>query len=456
MRKILSLLAAGTLTLLAVGQWSARAAETSKTYPLQSGRKSGDIDRIVQLLEVGGEVKGMADGKVQREKMSVECKLGYDEKTLEVPTGAAGRWRSVRYYDKAAAVVKVGKVAAKPALRSQRRLIGVEIDSQTATLFSPQGTLARDELDLIDSLGNSLLVDRFLPEKPVALGGKWKHSNELMAALLGLDEVAEGDVASVLSSVDDATARIEMAGSVTGAVNGVSTEIELMAKYRFDLKRKRIDWFALLVKERRDIGHVADGVDAVARVQLKISPRADSARLAEAALKNLPTRSTPELRRLTYKSSAGDWQLSHDRCWHVTGDRPELAIFGMIDRGEYVAQCKVSPLPDLASGKQATLDEFRSDVRKALGKHLGQFVSAGQQAHDAGYRVYRVVARGEASGLPIQWDYHLVAEERGRRLVFAFTVEKKLAERFQAAGRKLVNSLRFLDRKSASAKPAGG
>lgn len=149
----------------------------------------------------------------------------------------------MRDYHKVAVVVKVGDGQFEPALRPEHRLIGVEAGKQAATLFSLAGNLTRDELDAIDIPANSLLVDRLLPEKPVAPGESWQLPEPLLAALLNLDEVAKSSVectfkeVATIGSKEAAhkVARFEFAGKVEGAVGGVSTKIELKGKYRFDL-----------------------------------------------------------------------------------------------------------------------------------------------------------------------------------------------------------------------------
>jgi hypothetical protein len=444
MRRIATLITAGTLAVLAATILPAQRAQAKRTHVLCSGREVGAMDRIEARLVVGGDLTEAVDNKIQRMKMRVECDFSYDEKTLEVPTGSVDRARSARYYDKLDTVIKVDDAAIKPVLRPQRRLIGVEIELPKMTLFSPHGALTRDELDLIDVLANSLLLDRLLPEKPVAIGEAWKHPEELMVALLGLDAARQSDVQSVLKEVTGTVARMELSGRVEGATGGVSTEIELKAKYRFDLKNKRIDWLGLLVKEQRSIGHVKRGVDAVARFEVRISPKAGSPRLSDAALENLSLKPTAELSRLSHSSVEGGWQITHDYDWHVIGDHRELTILRRVDRGELIAQCNVSALPELGPGKQVTLTEFQEDVRKALGESFGEFVEAGQWGSEADYRVYRVVVRGEVSQLPIQWCYYLVANKEGRQVAFTFTVEQKLVESFDKADERLIRSFRFL------------
>ena len=46
---------------------------------------------------------------------------------------------------------------------------------------------------------------------------------------------------------------------MTGAVGGVASDLEVKGRYKFDLESRRIVWLALLVQERRSIGHVAGG-----------------------------------------------------------------------------------------------------------------------------------------------------------------------------------------------------
>lgn len=450
MRNTRTLLTTGTLVVLAIWVSSAEAARAKQTYLLRSQRKPGDKDRIVALLEVGGEVKEVVDGKVQGMKMSVDCNFSYDERTLEAPTASVDRLRSARYYDKLDAVITVEDEAIKPVLRPQRRLIGVEIAPPKTTLFSPHGMLTRDELDLIDVLANSLLLDRLLPEKEVAVGESWKHPDELVVALLGLDAARECEVQSVLKEVTETVARMELSGNVKGALGGVSTEIELKAKYRFDLKTKRIDWLGLLVKELRSIGHVKRGLDTVARFQIEISPGAAAPQLTDAALAALSLKPTVGLSQLTHESAERDWQFTHDRSWYVIGNHRDLTVLRRVDRGELIAQCNVSVLPKSAPGKQLSLNQFQADVQKALGKSFGEFVQAGQWASEANYRVYRVAVRGEVSQLPIHWYYYLVADEHGHQVAFAFTVEYKLAERFDKADEELVRCFRFADPKLAS------
>ena len=107
-------------------------------------------------------------------------------------------------------------------------------ESNRNSCCSRPGPLTRNELDLVDVPGNSLLLDRLLPAKPVVVGDRWKHDDALLAMLLGLDAISASEVSSEIKDLDNDNARIELAGSVQGAIGGVSTEFELKGRYKFD------------------------------------------------------------------------------------------------------------------------------------------------------------------------------------------------------------------------------
>jgi hypothetical protein len=422
------------------------AAEPA-TYTFPNGRRAGQIDRVECQLEVGGEFKHLDDPakKEHVNKMVVDCKLDYDEKLLELASDLKGATRSVRYYEKAEGVVKNGDEGLKPALRAERKLIGAEVGGEAPVLFSPKGTLNEDDLEVILILGNSLLLDRLLPEKPVAIGDSWKHSEQFMAQFLNLDEVGQSDVQSTLKEVTDTLARFELSGRVAGMVDSVSTEIEIKARYRYDRRRNCVDWIGLLVKEKRNPSPVTDGFDIVARLQVKMQPKSSSSALSEASLKDVSFKPTPELLQLEHRSKRGGWELAYDRAWKNTFDAQDRAELHLFDKGEHIARCTISPLLPGDAKKLVTLEAFQDELRTALDKSFGELVEAGESASPAKYRLLRVVIRGTVSDLPMRWIYYHVADPQGRQTVIVFLVEEKLFDRLAGADKKLVDSFRFVE-----------
>lgn len=259
--------------------WSSILA-AAETYDLRPQLPADSLSAVDVMLQLGGDVKLAAAGKQTSLPMSVVANIQYDERLLTEAGPQVELRRSLRHYDKANVAIKIDKGGQRPQLRASRRLISSQAAEQAVTLFSPSGPLERDELDVIEIPANSLIVNDLLPAEPVAVGQSWSHDDKTAAMLLGLDAVKDVKMSSRLDRVEGETAKILLEGSLQGAVLGIGTELEVKAKYDYDLKTKRINWFALLVKERRAIGHVGPGLDVVAKLIMKVTPLAESVHLS--------------------------------------------------------------------------------------------------------------------------------------------------------------------------------
>jgi hypothetical protein len=443
------------LLVLGVSVWGQRVlGDQPEKYALQPQSRIGQVDQVQVSVQVGGDLKLVTEGKSKTLPMSVVATLKYDEQLLAVDD-AQRPARSVRFYDESTAVIKVDKGGQKPTLDKGRRLVVAEQPSKSAAaaLYCPASALTREELDLIDVPGNTLLVNSLLPVDPVAVGEAWKLADQTLAELLGLEAVSFTDVKSVLEGVDSGIAQIAAGGAISGAVGGVSTEIQFKAKYKFDLGVQRVTYLAMLIKEKRAVGHVGPGLDTVAKVIVRVTPTERSASLTDEVVKSLPPAMTPKLSRLSYSSIGGQFRFLYDRRWVLTSDDPKLAVFRLVDRGELVAQCNVSAVP-ATQARPVALTEFQRDIQNSLGTNFGQFVSASQSTSEAGYTILRVVAHGVVSQLPIEWIYYLIADDKGGRVSLAFTLEESLQERFDKADRSFASVLRIAPAAKTAVKPA--
>jgi hypothetical protein len=204
------------------------AAERINLSPQLTAR---DLARVSINLQAGGHslVRTAADGNGQgadqKLPMSVSARLEYDELRLSPTIDANNRTLlALRYYDKADAVLKVDDSGRAPQLAEDRRLIAMESDEDQTMLYSPDGSLLREQLDLIDVVGNSLFVEQLLPADPVANGESWEHDSAVMGPFLALDSVAVCEVKSVLDEYNANFAKMRLAGVVHGmtAVCGAS------------------------------------------------------------------------------------------------------------------------------------------------------------------------------------------------------------------------------------------
>ena len=126
-------------------------------------------------------------------------------------------------------------------------------------------------------------------------------------------------------------------------------------------------------------------------------------------------------------------------------DRHDVAILRMIDRGELIAQCNASSLPDLPAGKRVSLEAFQADIQRALSTEFGEVVEASQGTSNDGLRILRVVIAGLASELPIQWRYYHISNGAGRQVSFVFTMDAKLVERFAESDQVVIGSFEFAE-----------
>lgn len=420
---------------LLIGTYVFAADSSPYTFPIT--RQPGQIDKVTCQLEIRGELSHLDGGKDHSEKVDLTHRLTYAEKMLA--TGSQGSPRSARYYEEVEAALRIGEEGSKLPLRKERKLIGAAVTDEAAVLFSPSGPLTQEELIAIDVLGNSLLLDHFLPEKPVAIGDSWKHSEKLVSQFLWLDNVGQCDVQSTLTEVTPDVARFKMSGKVLGIYKGSPSEIEIEAKYRYDRHRNRIDWLGMRIKEQRKGSQKTDGANVVARAQTLIVPSESIAELSDASLKNLSFDASPEQLTVTLQGK-DEWEMTSDRCWELLSNKREL---NLLDKGDIIAQCNVSTLPKATPESLVSLEDYQQELKTALGNNFGGFVKASESANAAQYRVLRVEISGNVSEVPIHWIYYHVADPQGRQAVFAFVVEDKYFDRLAEKDKKLVDSFRF-------------
>lgn len=440
-----ALIAALFATLLSYSSFASAAA----TVDLTSERVEGEADHVDLVLDAAGELKFKEQDAIKTVPTSVVARQSYDERR----PGDDAVGKTVRIYRSADAKFQVDKQITPSKLREERNIIVAEPTDAQPLLFSAIGPLTFDELDLLQTPFQSLLVDRLLPNKTVAVGDSWKHDDTLVTGLLNLDAVSQSDLTSTLAEVAADAARIEFRGAVQGALGGVATEFEIEGRYKFDLTTKRVSWLAVLLKEKRSIGHVEPGVAATTRLQMVVKPQDVPAELADAALAPYDLESKPDYLLLDYHSQPFKFGLRHDRRWHVMADSNEVLALRLVDRGELVAQCNVRAIELPDPERRPTLAQFQADVRRSIDKHFRQFARVTESENSLGQTVFRAEAVGEVQELEIHWIYYLVQDKAGHQVVFAFTCEQPLLERLGDADQALISTVRFTDDATTAARP---
>ncbi|MFZ5831308.1 MAG: hypothetical protein ACOY3P_14555 [Planctomycetota bacterium] len=416
-------------------------------HSFQTARRPGDVDLVTVELEFSGNLSEVVEGKSQKVPQQGRTQLTYEEETLAAATDGTTELQSVRVYNESRVAWKIGDDEVERQLSQASAKLMCVVESGRPLLFAPSQPLTREDLEIAEVIGNSLILEQLLPQSPVALNAKWKPDDAILAALVLVDKVTDSTVTCSLKEVTDDVARFEIDGTLSALVHDVTTRIELKGRYRFDRRTNRIDWIGLLLQEQREISVVARGFEVVGRLQVRILPQKVAKWLTGREFENVEIAVGPEAERLMYEPADHRWQLLHDRRWFLYREQPDIAIFRFINDGQYVAQAKLWHLPSRKPDDLPTPEAFQEEVRVALGKDFGSLVEAGEFSEGDDYRIYRVVVAGEPSEIPMFWHYYLIADKSGRQATVAVTFEEKRGESFGGADRELIAGFRFLEAK---------
>lgn len=440
MGRIRKLAVAIASALAVVPAWAADGA--SQAVSLRHQPAPGTALDVDVRLEVGGSLKILDRGKTVPLKMSTLAELTYEEKFLARPT-AADR-RSVRHYRQGQAAIRVEQSASAPALPEDRRLVVADAPAGSKpALYSPSGPFTRDELDLIDVPMNSLLLGDLCPAEPVKLGDTWQATPKVWALLLGLDAAASADVPLVFTQYADGVAVIEGEGRVSGAIGGISSEVELKLKGKLDPASKTFKQLVVAVKEDRGVGHIGPGLDVTARVKIEITPKAKPEKLADARLADVPLDPNPATLLLLHRF-AGHSQFLHGRDWYMLNSEDRSVVLRLVKNGDLKGQCNVHVLTPVKLGHRPTAERFLTSIRQGLGEHLKDMAEVGEAEAAEGVHIHRAVAVGAAAELPIQWNYLLLTDPMGRQMVFTFTLEQKQVADFGRQDWEMTSTAEFI------------
>lgn len=419
-------------------------AAGSQSYRLTDTRGGGEVLRVKIALRARGELQGDPASQQKNVPMSVSAESVYDERCVERADLKESRPASAaRWYHLAKAKVQVGSVTETTELPANKRVIFARPDGHGGIhLVVPGGHLTRAELDAIRIPCHSLTATAFLPADAVRVGASWSPDSQGIAAALHIDEVNENGLQARLAEVDRGLARIELTGTLLGHVDGAITQIELTGEIRFDVAAGQLRWGQVKLREERSASVAAPSFTILAEIRMLLEPQPATSD----AVTKLPTRlpiATPDESLLEFVSTEAHYRFLHDRKWYILRDDQKETAMQLPDRRSVLAQCNITRLPDLPAGKQLGLEEFQSDIQKALGERFIEFQAARQDVRPDGLRYLRVVARGKVEEAPVHWIYAHLQDKGGHRASFVYTMTEDRVDHFGQQDVTLINSFEF-------------
>lgn len=402
--------------------------------------------RIRMKLDVAGEIFAPAGRDVPpvRRPITVDARFDF----VQVASVAAGD--AERRYLDAAADVRIDDAVQATRLPADARRMRVAVRGATPMPYLADGFLTREELDLLETPFDPLLVDRVLPEKSVAVGDTWQVAPDAAAGLLAIDTVESGGIDARLEEVADGVAVVRLTGLVDGAADGVPTHVTVEGTCTIAAEQVEegvrftggIASLAVTLAERREASHVAPGFDVEARITLASAVTAPGQEPESTSTPSRPGGAgRPGL--AWHRDAAGRYDLVHDARWRVIEDGADGLVMRLLDHGALVAQCSITALPPAPSQQPPSIAEVERDLERSLAGQFGRLEHSSEASRSDGVRFVRVVASGRADGLAFRWIHHVLTDAAGHRLAVTCTLEEPQMKRFGAADRELVDGVSF-------------
>lgn len=420
--------------------------------------------RIRMKLDVTGEIFAPAGRDVPpvRRPIAVDARFDF------VQTGSAAADHGViRRYRDAAADVRVEDAVRTTRLPADARTLRAMVQGATPTPSLDTGFLTREELDLLETPFDPLLLDRLLPDAAPMSGGSWTVPADAVAGLLAIDTVEAGTLDATLVEVSDGRAEVKFSGILDGAADGVPTHVVVEGTYAVPAAAAggmRLDAgitnLAVQIQERREASHVAPGFDIEARLTVARTATEERADVADAVAASAASvdrrRGAGRPGFVWHRDAAGRFDLVHDARWRVIEDGPDGLVMRLVDRGALVAQCSIIALPRAPALAPPTIAEVERDLERSLAGQFGRLEHSSEATRSDGVRLVRVVATGRADGLPFRWIHAVLTDDDGDRVAVTCTLEDSQEKRFGTADRELLDGIQLPGGGESAGKTAEG
>ena len=417
------------------------AAQSGEKYKLEEPVDDVRIYGVGTRVNITGRLQTAP--KAAFLSQNVSAALSYRERRMLGPGAEAESLRSVREYQIAEADINVdgNKTAAK--LPEQLKLIVAQGRSDGVELYGLNGLLTADELDLIRSPADSLALISLLPSKEVEVGDTWIAPAWAFQMLTALDAVVKGNLECTLESVESGLARIKMSGTLEGAAVGSTTEVTVSGYFTYNIIDKFIKDTEFVQKETRAVGPVSPGLDITARIRVLRQPGTAPGKLADPKIIDAATSEPVAMAKYLRFESPWNIGVQHGRHWHVYKIDDQVAVFRLLQEGNFIAQCDMASIPAAKPGGHLSEQIYLSDIRQSLGERLKTMTNGEVIPSSDRKFVYKVKAEGAVGERQVTWIFYLVADPSGRQASLMFAVDTPLFDKMAKFDREIVDSLKF-------------
>ncbi len=428
----------------------------SQTHDIVVEYVRNDLHQIEARLEYKGIIQVMSDLDNDGERQAPE-QLAL-EVTADIPylqrfSGDAENLQAIRKYTGATADFRIDRRTKAVELANDDSLILARIkpdSGQRLQLACITDHLTQSELDLIRNPCDALSFPALLSKPDAPIGEAWSPTNESLADFLAIDRVYQNDAQLALKSVENGIAKIHLTGSVKGEVDDVRTEIEISAAVLVDIAANHVTSIQTTIREQRETGQIAAGFDGEIKIELHMNRQTSIDELSNETLSAVAAKQVD--RNLKWESNRGRFAVVYDTRWRMIVAEDDAAIMRFVENGNLLAQCNIVQLPSRPAGRPLSLDLFKDEVTKMIGKDdSAKVVNAEAKRTANDLSALRITVEGIEGEVPVQWIYYHLEAEDGRRMTFVFTMEQEIAAEFVPADKLLVNQLVFREKLTKAA-----
>ena len=229
----------------------------------------------------------------------------------------------------------------------------------------------------------------------------------------------------------------------------------------FNLKVNRlvqVDW---KVSDQRQQGPVSPALTADVHFQLKRVPMEIPNQLGDIALVKVPLGAPPaSLTNLAYRNARKGFEFQYSREWHVVSQTDDgKIVLRLVDaRGEFIAQCSVTPWQKVDPKNQMKLVDFAKLMRDSKGwaqKDGPALEESDRLRSPSGLTLFRVTAEGKLAGVDAVRSFYLVATPAGDQVLVDFTMLPAQAAKLEGRDLTMVQSMQFFEAGRIEAVPVG-
>jgi hypothetical protein len=406
--------------------------------------KVGDLFRYDINLSLKGAMKVERNGKPESLPIVAQAAHSFAERTEAIEP--RGTTKTIRHYEMAKSQGESAGERSQRELAADRRLIVAERREKTTLHFSPDGPLAREELELVAEHFDTLALASLLPGKLVALNDTWTLRPDVAQSLCALEGLVKAELVGKITEITAEQVKFTITGNAEGIDNGASVKLSVNANGIFSVATKRLTNLTWVQTDDRAQGaaNPASEVQATVTLTRQILPE-EPKTLDITARAKMPSdpKATSLMTMLRHTDSLGRFQFLYPRDWHIVGRTKDHVVLRLLEDGEFVAQATLTCMKKLDVGTQLPVDDFKKLLTAIPGWEPEGVSEDGIIPTDNGRRLFRLTASGKQDGVAVQQTFYHLAGPNGDQV--AVTVLAK-ADRFAKVGSRdlsLVNAVEF-------------